>query len=66
MPIQGRYFTVNDYRYGYTIGQVGDVLNVVLYGGNGNELREIREKGREIINTYSSKDAKDKLMLLSY
>lgn len=52
-----------DEKYKDNISSLSQILNVVLYGGDGNETREILEAGRTVIRNYSSQEAKNRLIL---
>lgn len=38
-------------------------MNVVLYGGDGTESKEVLEAGRAVIRNYSSQEAKNRLIM---
>ncbi|QTY27318.1 hypothetical protein [Flavobacterium sp. CS20] len=50
----------------YDIGFISEVTNVVLFGGNGTESSEAVRIGREIIKTYSSEEAKNRLNAIEF
>ncbi|MGV7108115.1 hypothetical protein ACUSJC_16410, partial [Flavobacterium sp. U410] len=47
----------------YSLNDMSQIFNYVLYGGDGYESDEIINKGREIIRKYSSDSAKNNLIL---
>lgn len=49
--------------YANNISALSQIMNVVLFGGDGTESQEILQLGRSVIETYSSQDAKNRLII---
>ena len=49
--------------YANNISALSQIMNVVLFGGDGTESQEILQLGRSVIENYSSQDAKNRLII---